>query len=72
VDYDFISGTTNQELPQEVVALLPVDPNQYEEGQTVNAIQPQQTSVSVEGGTWTFEGYDGNNKIANDDNVNGN
>ena len=72
VDYDFVSGTTDQELPQEVLDLLPNDPNQYEEGQTVNAIQPQQTSVAVEGGTWTFEGYDANNKIANDDNVNGN
>ena len=72
VDYDFISGTTNQELPQEVVALLPVDPTQYEEGQTVNAIQPQQTSVTVEGGTWTFEGYDANSKLANDANVNEN
>lgn len=72
VDYDFISGTTNQELPQEVVALLPVDPNQYDEGQTVNAIQPTQTTVTVADGTWTFNGYDSDSKVADANQANEN
>lgn len=72
VIYDFISGTRGQPLPTEITDLLPIDPTQYEEGQMVNAIQPQQTTVAVEGGTWSFEGYDANSKLANVANVNEN
>lgn len=68
--YNFVSGTPDVALPEEVNQLLPNDPIQYDEGQTIDAIQPTSTSVTVADGTWTFEGYDDNSKVADQTNVN--
>lgn len=67
VSYVFISDTSGMELPDEVLALLPSDDDQYAPGVTVAALQPGQTSVKVDGGTWTFIGYDADEKTIEDD-----
>ena len=64
VNYTFVSGTENTELPSEVLALLPKDTNSYAAGDKVTAIQPEQTSVRVSAGVWNFEGYDADTKEA--------
>lgn len=67
--YDFVSGTEGKELPEEVLNLLPADENVYKTGENVTAIQPSQTSVAVDGGTWNFKGYDEIEKKIISDNV---
>ena len=70
VIYEFISGTTNKTLPQEVIDYLPIDTNRYLEGTMINAIQPVQTEVEVTNGTWKFQQYDAISKLASQDNLN--
>ena len=70
VIYEFISGTTNKTLPQEVIDYLPIDTNRYLEGTMINAIQPVQTEVEVTDGTWKFQQYDAISKLASQDNLN--
>ena len=65
VIYDFVSGTRGKGLPSEVTDLLPIDSAKYEEGSTINAIQPDATEVVVSDGVWTFKGYDADSKVAN-------
>ena len=64
--YEFVSGTIDKGLPDKVTYLIPVDSNKYLEGQTITAIQPTQTIVDVDDGTWRFEGYDADEKKANE------
>lgn len=64
VSYEFISGTKEKDLPQEVLDLLPSDTKEYLQGSKVSAIQPDKTSVSVTDGLWTFKGYDADEKEA--------
>ena len=45
-------------MPPEVLALLPVDSNTYADGDTVTAINPNQTMVKTADGTWAFTGWD--------------
>lgn len=63
--YSFESGTSGKTLPSEVTSLLPEDSKMYFEGDTINAIQPEKTEVEVSDGTWQFNGYDEENKLAN-------
>ena len=67
VTYEFVTGTNGKELPDEVTALLPTDTNEYEHGTTVTAIQPDETTIKVADGTWTFKGYDADEKVATSD-----
>ena len=64
VNYSFVSGTAEKNLPSEVLTLLPKDSKSYATGDKVTAIQPEKTSVKVADGVWTFEGYDANEKEA--------
>ena len=64
VSYEFTSKTKDAQLPAEVLALLPKDTNSYAKGEAVKAIQPEKTTVKVTNGTWTFEGYDADEKEA--------
>ena len=70
VVYEFVSGTHDKVLPEEVINLLPVDNEWYLEGVTVSAIQPNQATIQVPDGVWIFKGYDADNKVANADNAN--
>ena len=58
VKYAFSSATPGQQLPDEVLALLPKDENSYPRGSEITAGAPSQTVVETADGTWTFEGYD--------------
>lgn len=71
VQYEFKSITADKELPEEVTALLPKDPAGYGRGTDIKAIAPAKTVVKVDGGTWTFKGFDKDLKKATMENVDG-
>ncbi len=66
VSYEFVSGTDGVSLPDEVLALVPKDEAVYKDGDTAKAVAPEQTTVKVDGGTWTFKGYDADEKNVSD------
>ena len=66
VSYQFVSGTQDKTLPQEVMKLLP-ESTTAQEGETVTATQPETTKVTVDDGVWTFTGYDANEKVMDTD-----
>lgn len=65
VTYIFESGTPDQKLPEEVMSLCPTDSSKYQLGDTVMAIQPEQTEVRTQEGIWKFVGYDKDSQIVN-------
>ena len=69
--YSFASATAGKQLPAGIATLLPSDSTSYENGNTVSAQQPAQTTYtdSVNDGTWTFKGYDAASAVVNKDNV---
>lgn len=69
VQYEFKSLTADKELPEEVTALLPKDPAGYGRGTDIRAIAPAKTEVKVDGGTWTFKGFDKDSKKATMENA---
>lgn len=69
--YEFKSLTADKELPEEVTALLPKDPAGYGRGTDIKAIAPAKTEVKVDGGTWTFKGFDKDSKKATMENADG-
>lgn len=71
VQYEFKSLTADKELPEEVTALLPKDSASYGRGTDIKAIAPAKTEVKVDGGTWTFKGFDKDSKKATMENADG-
>lgn len=69
VQYEFKSITADKELPEEVTALLPKDPAGYGRDTDIKAIAPDKTEVKVDGGTWTFKGFDKDSKKATMENA---
>lgn len=67
--YEFTSTDATKALPAEVLALLPIDADEYENGAVVNAKQPAQAEVTVTDGKWTFNGYAANTQTVNGSNV---
>lgn len=67
--YEFQSATPGQQLPDEVLALLPADDTRYPRGSEIGALAPSQTSVETADGTWTFVGYDRTTAEASMDNA---
>lgn len=67
--YEFQSATPGQQLPDEVLALLPADGTRYTRGSEIGALVPSQTSVETADGTWTFVGYDRTTVEASMDNA---
>lgn len=67
--YEFQSATPGQQLPDEVLALLPADDTPYSRGSEISALAPSQTSVETADGTWTFVGYDRTTAEASMDNA---
>lgn len=57
VTYEFVSGTEGKTLPDEVMALLPAEETEKEDGAKVTPKQPTRTSVDTTDGTWTFKGW---------------
>ncbi len=62
--YSFNSASSDKQLPNKVLAVLPKDTNSYVYNDAVNAITPSQTTVDVANGTWIFMGYDRDSAIA--------
>lgn len=56
--YEFSSSTQDTSLPSEVMALLPSDETSYPRDNDITAIIPSKTEVEVDGGKWTFKGFD--------------
>lgn len=69
VQYEFKSLTADKELPEEVMALLPKDLAGYGRDTDIKAIAPAKTEVKVDGGTWTFKGFDKDSKKATMENA---
>lgn len=67
--YEFTSTDATKALPAKVLALLPTDADEYENGVVVNAKQPAQAEVTVTDGKWTFNGYVANTQTVNGSNV---
>ena len=67
--YEFTSTDATKALPAEVLALLPTDADEYENGAVVNAKQPAQAEVTVTDGKWTFNGYAANTQTVNGSDV---
>ena len=69
--YRFESATAGKTLPAEISTLTPSDSARYENGASVSAQQPSQTTYtdSVNDGTWTFKGYDAVSAVVNKSNV---
>ena len=69
--YSFASATAGKQLPAALTALTPSDSATYENGNTVSAKQPSQTTYTdtVNDGTWTFKGYDAANAVVNKSDV---
>ena len=63
--YEFKSADATKALPNGVLRLLPNDTKEYANGDKAKAIQPAATSVVTPTGTWTFAGYDANEKPIN-------
>ena len=66
-NYRFESATADKALPAAITALTPRDSATYENGNTVSAQQPSQTTYtdSVNDGTWTFKDYDAASAVVN-------
>ena len=62
--YTFSSASSDEQLPSEMLALLPKDTRSYAYKETIYAIAPSRTTVEVADGTWTFVGYDRDSAIA--------
>ncbi|RSJ93275.1 Rib/alpha-like repeat protein [Streptococcus cristatus] len=65
--YSFESATAGKQLPAAIAALTPSDSATYENGASVSAQQPAETTYAdtVNDGTWTFKGYDADNAVVN-------
>lgn len=57
VNYNFKSED-DKNLPAEVTNLLPKNENTYKKGEKITPADPTQKEISVDGGKWTFLGYD--------------
>ncbi|MEA4923505.1 MAG: SHIRT domain-containing protein [Eubacteriaceae bacterium] len=68
VNYDFVSGTIGKTLPSEVTALLPHG-SRVAKNTAVTAIEPAETQVKVDGGVWTFKGWDNSTLTAVDSDI---
>ena len=57
VNYEFKSED-GKNLPDEIINLLPKDEKTYKKGEKITPAEPTQKEILVEGGKWTFLGYD--------------
>ena len=70
VTYEFVSGTDGKVLPGSDMPALPSDNSEYLIGITViNKGESTYEAVSVDDGTWTFTGWDANEKVMSKDGI---
>lgn len=66
--YEFKSANEDMTLPDEILELLPKDSKYYKNSEEVKVIQPKETEIEAEHGTWYFSKYDKSSiKIDNND-----
>lgn len=68
VTYNFKSED-GKNLPDKVTNLLPKDGNTYKKGDKITPADPTQKEISVEGGKWTFLGYDTKEQTVEDKDI---
>lgn len=68
VNYNFKSKD-DKNLPDKVTNLLPKDEKKYKKGDRVTPVDPTQKEISVDGGKWTFLGYDTKEQTVEDKDV---
>ena len=56
--HEFVSGTSDKELPQAVKDLLPADKPDLADSTKATPTQPVKTEVETSDGTWIFKSYD--------------
>ena len=70
VTYEFVSGTDGKVLPGSDMPAPPSDNSEYLIGITViNKGESTYEAVSVDDGTWTFTGWDANEKVMSKDGI---
>lgn len=70
VTYEFVSGTDGKVLPDSGMPALPSDNSKYLIGITVtNKGDTTYDAVSADDGTWTFTGWDANEKVMREDGI---
>jgi hypothetical protein len=57
VTYEYQSDTAGKDLPDVIKNATPVDNKLYKDGENVILIAPENQTVVVADGTWTFKGY---------------
>ncbi|EPI47841.1 LPXTG-motif protein cell wall anchor domain protein [Gardnerella vaginalis JCP8151B] len=65
VTYNFKSED-GKNLPDKVTNLLPKNENTYKKGEKITPTDPTQKEISVDGGKWTFLGYDAKEQTVGD------
>lgn len=65
VNYNFKSED-GKNLPDKVTNLLPKNENTYKKGEKITPVDPTQKEISVDGGKWTFIGYDAEEQTVED------
>ena len=63
--HEFVSGTSDKELPQAVKDLLPADKPDLADSTKATPTQPVKTEVKTTDGTWIFKSYDKNEETIN-------
>lgn len=57
VEFEAISATTGQAIPDEVKSVMPTPLNGQAKGSKVEGTKPSETKVNVAGGYWVWQGY---------------
>ncbi|RDW96012.1 collagen-binding protein [Gardnerella vaginalis] len=65
VNYNFKSED-GKNLPDKVTNLLPKNEKTYKKGEKITPADPTQKEISVDGGKWTFLGYDSKEQTVED------
>lgn len=63
VNYQFISGTANKDLPQEILDITPAGLDDQISGSKQISVTPSFTTFETDEGTWNFVSWDADEKI---------
>lgn len=63
VNYQYVSGTPDKDLPQEIVASTPAGLEDQISGSKQTSVTPSFTTLETDEGTWSFDSWDADEKI---------
>lgn len=69
VMHAFVSGTEGMTIPAAVFDAIPLNQANQENGSDVMPGVVELTEIKVEGGTWTFQGWDADQKVINSSDI---